>query len=106
VPRVYRVERQDATFLLAGSRAVKMLAQLCSIDFRSVPPDRLILTRAGGVNCGVLPGVLGEVPLFRLWVDPTYEVSFWETLVPICEELGGRVVESEEAEQLWASVGA
>src|SRR5437016_2875277 len=29
VPRVYRVERQDATFLLAGSRAVKMLAQLC-----------------------------------------------------------------------------
>ena len=55
-------------------------------------PFGLILTRAGGVNCGVLPGALGEVPLFRLWVDPTYAASLWEMLVPIGEELGGRVV--------------
>src|SRR5207248_1687282 len=32
-PGVYRVERQDACFLLTGSRATEVLAQVCSIDF-------------------------------------------------------------------------
>src|SRR5262249_52946329 len=30
---VYRVERQDAAFLLTGVRAAAVLAQVCSIDF-------------------------------------------------------------------------
>jgi sarcosine oxidase, subunit gamma len=89
---VYRVERQDATFLLSGARAVGVLAQLCSIDFRRAPADRLILTRAGGVNCGVLPCTVAEVPAFRVWVDPTYAVALWEVLAEISEELGGRLV--------------
>jgi sarcosine oxidase, subunit gamma len=89
---VFCVERQDATFLLSGARAVEVLAQLCSIDFRSAPPRRLILTRAGGVNCGVLPDAAAEVPVFRIWVDPTYAVALWEVLAEIGEELGGRVV--------------
>src|SRR5207249_7391607 len=68
-PRVYRVERQDATFVLSGPQAVNVLAQLCSFDFRSAPPGRLVLTRAGGVNCMALPEKANDLPLFRLWVD-------------------------------------
>ena len=89
---VYRVERQDATFLLSGARALRVLARLSSIDFATAPPRRLVLTGAGGVNCGVLPDVGGGVPVYRTWVDFTYAASFWESVVEIAEELGGRVV--------------
>ena len=91
-PGVYRVEREDATFLLTGTRALEVLAQVCSIDFRNAPRRRLILTRAAGINCGILPEMLGEVPVFRLWVDCGYAVSLWETLVEITEELDGKVI--------------
>src|SRR5262249_52696255 len=91
-PGVYRVERQDATFLLTGTRALEVLAQLCSLDFRSAPAGRLALTRAGGVNCGILPEGAGVGSRFRFWVDPSFAVSFWEMLAEIAGELGGQVV--------------
>ena len=88
-PRVYSVERHDAAFLLSGPLAVKVLAQLCSFDFRSAPPGRVVMTRAAGVNCTVLPGAADEVPSFRLWIDCTYAAYFGEMLAQITEELGG-----------------
>jgi sarcosine oxidase subunit gamma len=91
-PGVYRVERHDATLLLTGRRALEALAQVCSLDFRAVPPGRLLLTRAAGVNCGILPESAGGEPRYRFWVDPSYAVSFWEILAEIVAELGGRVV--------------
>jgi len=102
--QVYRVERQDAAFLLMGTRAPEVLAQLCSIDFRTAPARRLILTRAGGVNCAVLPDPMGEVPAFRLWVDYTFGVAFWESLVQITEELGGLVSGSSSVPSLHAAL--
>lgn len=93
-PRVYRIERHDAAFLLSGPLALKVLAQLCSFDFRSAPPGRAVMTRAGGVNCTVLPAAHGEAPLFRLWVDCTFAAFFWEMLAHISEELKGRAVEA------------
>jgi sarcosine oxidase subunit gamma len=92
IPGVYRVERQDATLLLVGTRAQEVLAQVCSIDFRTAPSGRLILTRAAGVNCGILPESIGGRPVYRFWVDPTYAVSLWQMLAEIVEDLGGRVV--------------
>lgn len=88
-PQVYRVQRQDATILLAGVRAPEVLAQLCSIDFRSAPVGRVCLTRVGGVNCAVLPQASEEAPHFRLWIDYTYAVSFWEILAEISGEFSG-----------------
>ncbi len=85
--QVYRVERQDAGFLLAGGRSLDVLAQLCSMDFRTALPRRLILTRAGGINCAILLDPMGEEPAFRLWLDYTFGVSFWESLVQIAEDL-------------------
>ena len=91
-PGSYRVEREDATFLLTGSGAREVLAQMCSIDFRTAPRRRLVLTRAAGINAGILPDSLGDVPLFRLWIDCGYAVYFWEALVEIVEELGGKLI--------------
>lgn len=89
---VYRAERQEATFLLTGGRALRVLARLSSFDFATAAPHRLVLTRAGGINCGVLPDRVGDIPVYRLWVDFTYAASFWEETTGIAEGLGGRVV--------------
>ncbi len=90
--RVYRVERQDAGFVLVGERAPKLLAQLSAFDFRSAPSGRFVLTQAASINCAALPIPADEGVRFRLWVDCSYAAYFWETLVRIGTELGGRVV--------------
>jgi sarcosine oxidase subunit gamma len=89
---VYCVERHDATFLLTGERAATVLAQVCSLDFTEAAPRHLLLTRAAGVNCGILPDAFDTIPVYRFWVDSTYAVYFWETVTEIAGELGGRVV--------------
>jgi sarcosine oxidase subunit gamma len=91
-PQVYRVERQDATFLLAGGRALQVLAELCSVDFQAAPIGRVCLTRLGGVNCAVLPQASDAGPVFRLWADYTWAVALWEILVEVTGERGGRIV--------------
>ena len=89
---VFRVERQEATFMLVGPRAIDVLAQTCGINFRDAPPNRLVLTRVAGADSGVLPDPLGNTPAFRIWIDYSYAVYLWTTLVEICESLRGRVV--------------
>jgi glycine cleavage system aminomethyltransferase T len=89
---VFRVERQEATFLLVGSSAQDVLAQTCGINFREAPPGQLVLTRVADVSCGLLPEVIGASPAYRVWIDCSYAIYLWETLVQICEELGGQVI--------------
>jgi sarcosine oxidase subunit gamma len=91
-PLVYRVERQDVTILLAGARAPEVLAQLCSIDFGTAPVGRVCLTQVGGVSCAVLPQAGDDGLQFRLWVDFTYAVAFWEILAEVSADLGGQIV--------------
>jgi sarcosine oxidase subunit gamma len=91
-PGTYRVERQEATFLLAGQRLRQVLPQTCGIDFGVVPLRRLIYTRTAGVNGALLPQEIGGNPACRIWVDPSYAADLWESLVTIVQELGGRVV--------------
>ena len=86
-PGVARVERQEATFLLTGSRALEVLTQTCGIDFHKVPSNRLVMTRVAGVNCSVLPEEADDFPRYRLWVDPTYAIALWISLEQISNEL-------------------
>lgn len=92
VSGAYRVERQEATFLLAGRRLREVLAQACAIDFGALPSQRLIYTRIAGVSGAVLPQEIDGRPACRLWIDPSYAADLWESLVTIAQELGGRVV--------------
>ena len=89
---VYRIERQDATFLLVGLRALDVLAQTCGVNFREAAPRHLVLTRVAGVSCGVCSDAVGEIPCYRIWVDYSYAAYLWETLEQIGTDLGGRVI--------------
>ena len=84
-----RVDHQEATFLLTGCRSLKLLAQTCGINIREAVPHEALYTRVAGVSCGVLPETRGDLPAYRLWVDPSYAVYLWETLVEICGSLEG-----------------
>ncbi|MEX2285466.1 MAG: hypothetical protein WD648_00175 [Planctomycetaceae bacterium] len=90
--RIVHIDRQEAAFLLAGSRALEVLLQTCGINFAEAVAGRLVMTRVAAVSCGVLPEVADDLPLFRIWVDCSYAVYLWETLAAICEELGGSIV--------------
>ena len=89
---VYRVERQEATFLLTGSDAIKIFAQTCSINFSKTPLHRIILTRVVGVSCGILPETVADVPIYRLWVDYSFAAYLWEILAEIGHELNGSII--------------
>ncbi len=89
---LFRVEHQEATFVLTGHRALEVLAQTCGINFREALPDKVIFTRVAGVSCGIFPERLREIDAYRLWVDPSYAVYLWETLAEICASLGGGVI--------------
>jgi sarcosine oxidase subunit gamma len=87
---VYRVLRQDAALLLAGSQATEVLAQTCGFDFRQAE-TRLAMTRVAGVSCTLLPRYVNGLSVFQLWLDGSYGAYLWETLLAIARELGGGV---------------
>ena len=86
---LFRVERQDATFVLCGMRANAVFAQTCGLDIEKLDVGRVVLTRVAGVNCGILPEVIAGRRCYRMWIEPSYAASLWESLAEICEELGG-----------------
>jgi sarcosine oxidase subunit gamma len=92
IPVPIFVERQDATLLLCGPRTLEVLAQTCGVEVAAAPPRRLIYTRVAGVSCGLWPDAISGLPACRLWVDPSFALGLWESLVEIAEELGGGAV--------------
>ena len=88
----YRVERQDATFLLSGRHCREVLAQTCGINFAAAAPNVLIMTRVAVVSCSILPQPIEDLTIYRLWVDYSYAAYLWETLTQIIGELGGGIV--------------
>lgn len=91
-PGIYRVDRQDATFLLSGNRSREVLAQTCGVNFAVAPANKLVMTRVAVVSCSILPQPIGDLPVYRMWTDYTYAPYLWETLVEIIDELGGGVI--------------
>ena len=87
--RLARVEHEEATLLLTGRRSLEVLSQTCGINFREALPDKVVFTRVAGVSCGVFTEAIREVPVYRIWVDPSYALYLWETLVEICHSLDG-----------------
>jgi len=90
---VYRVERQDASFLLSGANANKVLVETCGYDFRQ-PGNYLVMTRVAGVSCALLPCHVGGVSAFRFWLDCSYAAYLWEAVSEIVRDHRGGVVGS------------
>jgi sarcosine oxidase subunit gamma len=86
------VVREDASFLVTGSRSLDLFAQTCSHRFATSRVDEWVYTRVAGVNCGILPQSQGDQTRYRLWFDPSYAVYLGETLLGIATELGGGAV--------------
>jgi sarcosine oxidase subunit gamma len=87
-PGVYPAPRADAALLLSGTRAADVLLQTCGYDFRR-PGPKLVMTRVAGVSASVLHRTINNIGAYQLWVDGTFGVSLWETLLEIVRELGG-----------------
>lgn len=87
----YQVDHQEATFLLTGTSACAVLSQTCGVDFQKVLPRQAVFTRVAGVSCCVFPDSIGSTDCYRIWIDPSYAWYLWETLVAICDSLGGGV---------------
>jgi sarcosine oxidase subunit gamma len=85
---VYPVLRQDASFLLSGSRALEVLVQTCGINFRETG-QQFVMSRIAGVSCGILLRELNNVPVYQLWLDFTYGPYLWDQLLGIVRELNG-----------------
>ena len=90
-PGVYRVERQEASFLLIGSRTDEVLSQTCGHEFRE-SERQVVLSRVAGVSCRLLRVEASGIAGLRIWLDPSYSVYLWETLLGIVREDGGDAV--------------
>lgn len=91
----FHVERTDATFLIAGRRAQEVMLQTCGVNFadsNQTPRGRLVMSRVAGVSCAILPTTEGDADRFRLWLDPSFASSLWESLEAIVHESRGKVV--------------
>ncbi len=84
--------RQDALFLVAGSRIGELMAQTCGLDYASLAPERTHLSRVAGVSCGMLRDQLNGLPVCWLWLDPSYAFYLWEQLIQITTDLDGKTV--------------
>ena len=84
--------RQDAIFLVAGSRIGELMAQTCGLDYTSLPRERTHLSRVAGVSCGLVKDQLRRMPVCWLWLDPSYALYLWEQLAQITGDLEGTVV--------------
>lgn len=88
------IPREEAAFLLTGHRSRELLAQTCGHPLADSPAGKLVFTRVAGVSCGVLPQRGDETIVYRLWLDPSFAIYLWETLLEIALELGGGAIES------------
>ena len=91
---VYRVERQDAAFVLSGKRAGKVLTQVCALDFAELTSGDVVLTGVAGVSCMILRQGESSCPhaCFRLWCDSSWACYLWGILVQVTADLDGCVV--------------
>ena len=88
---VYRVERQDASFLLRGKRVLEVFAQTCGYNFVQ-SGNQLVMTQVVGVPCSILKIEVNGVQSYRIWFSPSYGVYMWQTLLQIVQELGGGAI--------------
>lgn len=97
------VRREDAAFLLCGERALEVLAQACSYDFRGAA-GTFVMTRVAMVSCSILvegglaDGGQAEVdgeedaagrPVYHLWAAASYGLYLWDELLAIVRDCGG-----------------
>ena len=104
----FPVRREDAGFLLTGRRALEVLAQTCSYNFRSTEKN-LIMTRVARVSCSILvrevkmAADLVRLPVYHLWTAASYGPFLWKELIAIVQDCTGGPVGDEAVNTLLAT---
>jgi sarcosine oxidase subunit gamma len=91
----YPVLREDWAFQLGGDRVHDVLAQVCNVNFASLPlhSHPVIMTLMIGVAVLVAPQAVqggADERQYRIWCDPTYGAYLGESLGAVVVECGGR----------------
>ena len=88
---VYPVRREDRALTLGGNGAEDVLAQVCNVDFVSLPLESkpVVLTLMTGVAVVVVPQAERVGRRYRIWCDPSFGHYLWNTLRAIVVESGG-----------------
>jgi sarcosine oxidase subunit gamma len=91
----YPVMREDWAFQLGGDRVHDVLAQVCNVNFASLPihSHPVIMTLMIGVAVLVVPQAVqggADERQYRIWCDPTYGAYLGESLGAVVVECGGR----------------
>ncbi len=95
---VYPVVRQDLVLRLQGPELNTLLRQICGVNFKPLladaPAERgtLLMTSMIGAGVVAIPMRVASATELILWVDPSFAMYFWTTLLQVAAELGGGVL--------------
>lgn len=91
---VYKVLRADAAFVISGDQILTMFSELCKLDLsaKALEPNQLIMTQIADISATIVPEVINDRLVIRLWCDGTYGAYMWRVLHQLAQELGGGAV--------------
>jgi len=91
---VYKVLRADAAFIISGDQILTMFSELCKLDLsaEALKPNQLIMTQVADISATIVPEIINNRLVIRLWCDGTYGAYMWRVLHQLAQELGGGAV--------------
>jgi sarcosine oxidase subunit gamma len=88
IPGVYPVLREDRAFVLGGTSAEAVLAQMCNVNFSALRHEReAVMTMMIGVAVIVAPQGNAARRRYRIWCDPSYGGYLWSSLQDVAATL-------------------
>jgi sarcosine oxidase subunit gamma len=91
---VYKVLRADAAFVISGDQILTMFSELCKLDLseKALNPNQVIMTQIADISATIMPEIIDDRLVIRLWCDGTYGAYMWRVLHQLAQELGGGAV--------------
>lgn len=79
---VYPVLREDRAFVLGGTDADAVLAQMCNVNFSALRAEarEAVMTMMIGVAVTVVPQGSAAQRRYRIWCDPSYGDYLWSSM--------------------------
>jgi sarcosine oxidase subunit gamma len=91
---VYKVLRADAAFVISGDQMLTMFSELCKLDLteKALKPNQVIMTQVADISATIVPEIINDRLVIRLWCDGTYGGYMWRVLHQLAQEQGGGAV--------------